>query len=287
VRRTSRAGGPAAWREPQAGARRRARYVQTAPSGLEGWSPAAVAVGKHIVETSAHALAVDPMVTLEDLTAELDIAADDLRIALLDLKDGGYLRELNVSGHYAPQPALFVDFDEAFMPFSPSEDARTLANRMVTGEERAADTKRLAETLGWEPRRMNSAICYLERAGRSNRGTRWPPLPGGPCSSCAPTRRCASRAAMAEPGWFVPSGADQRDRCGSRRSRRPPARRSAARRRGRAGLVDNTIRAFLSDLKIWDQWCRRRGLATARADAEAVAAYLRALSGSNRIRAIR
>jgi integrase len=41
----------------------------------------------------------------------------------------------------------------------------------------------------------------------------------------------------------------------------------------------NTIRAFLSDLKIWDQWCRRRGLATARADAEAVASYLRALSG--------
>jgi hypothetical protein len=104
-------------------------------------------------------------VTLEDLTAALDIAADDLRIALLDLKDGGYLRELNVSGHYAPQPALFVDFDEAFMPFSPSEDARTLANRMVTGEERAADTKRLAEALGWEPRRMNSAICYLERVG--------------------------------------------------------------------------------------------------------------------------
>jgi hypothetical protein len=141
------------------------RYVQTAPSGLEGWSPAAVAVGKHVVETSAHALAVDPVVTLEDLTAELDIAADDLRIALLDLKDGGYLRELNVSGHYAPQPALFVDFDEAFMPFSPSEDGRTLANRMVTGEERAADTKRLAEALGWEPRRINSAICYLERVG--------------------------------------------------------------------------------------------------------------------------
>ena len=41
----------------------------------------------------------------------------------------------------------------------------------------------------------------------------------------------------------------------------------------------NTIRAFLSDLRIWDQWCRRRGLTTARADADAVAAYLRALSG--------
>jgi integrase len=44
----------------------------------------------------------------------------------------------------------------------------------------------------------------------------------------------------------------------------------------------NTIRAFLSDLKIWDQWCRRRGLATPRADAAAVAAYLQALAGVER-----
>ena len=141
------------------------RYLQKAPSGLEGWSPAAIAIGKHIVETSANATAVDPIVTLADLPAALGISADDLRIGLLDLKDAGYLREMNIIGHYAPQPALFVDFDEAFMPFRPSEDARTLANRMVTGEEGAVDTRQLAETLGWEPRRMNSAICYLERVG--------------------------------------------------------------------------------------------------------------------------
>ena len=41
----------------------------------------------------------------------------------------------------------------------------------------------------------------------------------------------------------------------------------------------NTVRAFLSDLRLWDAWCRRRGLMTARADADAVAAYLRALAG--------
>jgi hypothetical protein len=77
------------------------RYVQKAPSVLEGWSPPRSRIGKHIVETSANATAVDPMVTLADLPAALDIAADDLRIALLDLKDAGYLREMNISGHYA------------------------------------------------------------------------------------------------------------------------------------------------------------------------------------------
>lgn len=140
-------------------------YVQTAPPGLTGWSQAAIAVGRHIVETSAHAMTVDPIVTLDGLMGSLTMAPDDLRIALLDLKGGGYLRELNLQGHYAPTAALFVDFDEAFMPFSPKDDAGVLANRMMNGDDRSVETKRLAEQLGWEPRRINSAICYLERAG--------------------------------------------------------------------------------------------------------------------------
>lgn len=141
------------------------RYVQTAPPGLTGWSQAAIEVGRHIVETSAHAMTVDPVVTLDDLTGTLTMASDDLRIALLDLKGGGYLREMNVRDHYAPTPALFVDFDEAFMPFSPKADAGVLANRIMNGDDRSVETKLLAEQLGWEPRRINSAICYLERAG--------------------------------------------------------------------------------------------------------------------------
>lgn len=141
------------------------RYVKSAPVGLEGWSPAAIAVGRHIVETSEHAMSVDPIVTLDSLEDALDLQPDDLRIALLDLHDGGHLREMNMRGHYGPQPALFVEFDEAFMPFSPRDDAIMLANRMMTGGERACDTAGMAGELGWEPRRTNSAICYLERAG--------------------------------------------------------------------------------------------------------------------------
>lgn len=141
------------------------RYVQPASDGLAGWSPAAIAVGRHVVETSVNAMVADPVVTLGGLTEALDIAPDDLRIALLDLVDAGHLSEMNARGHYKPEPALFVDFDEVFMPFSPREDARVVANRVLQGEDRAIDTKLLAEEFGWEPRRINSAICYLERAG--------------------------------------------------------------------------------------------------------------------------
>lgn len=41
----------------------------------------------------------------------------------------------------------------------------------------------------------------------------------------------------------------------------------------------NTIRAFLSDLRLWDLWCRRRGIAAAAADAQLVADYIRGLAG--------
>lgn len=44
----------------------------------------------------------------------------------------------------------------------------------------------------------------------------------------------------------------------------------------------NTMRAFLSDLKLWDGWCRRRGLRAAEAGPNDAAAYLRELSGIER-----
>lgn len=41
----------------------------------------------------------------------------------------------------------------------------------------------------------------------------------------------------------------------------------------------NTVRAFLADLRIWDQWCRARRITVGIATAADVAAYIRALSG--------
>jgi integrase len=43
----------------------------------------------------------------------------------------------------------------------------------------------------------------------------------------------------------------------------------------------NTIRAFLSDIKLWDGWCRRSRVRAGAATGETVAAYIRALSGQD------
>lgn len=141
------------------------KYVQPAPAGLTGWSQAAITIGRHLIEASRNAMPHDPIKTVEELATETGLSLDDARLAVLDLKEAGYLWEGRIPGHVAAGRALFAEFDEAFMPFSPAEDARTVANHMVTSTERVTITQQLAEMLGWPPRRINSALCYLERAG--------------------------------------------------------------------------------------------------------------------------
>ena len=48
------------------------------------------------------------------------------------------------------------------------------------------------------------------------------------------------------------------------------------------GWSANTIRAFLSDIRLWDQWCRRSGVRSGEATPQTVAAYIRALAGIGR-----
>ena len=141
------------------------RYVATAPSGLEGWSSSALAIGRHFVEASSHARACDPMLTVAQLAEVTGLDVTDVRLGVLELTEAGYLREMNARGHYTPELPLFVDFDEAFMPFSPAADAVTVATALVNGTDNARKVDRLAADLDWSPRRMNSAICYLLRAG--------------------------------------------------------------------------------------------------------------------------
>lgn len=141
------------------------QYVRPAPEGLSGWSPAAIEIARHLVTASEHAMPHDPIKTLDELIDATGLSEDDVRIAVLDLRHAGYLWEAKIRGHYAPERAMFTEFDEAFMPFNPGDDAAALANRMMAAPDQAVKTDWLAGELEWEPRRMNSAICYLLRAG--------------------------------------------------------------------------------------------------------------------------
>ena len=151
-------------RKPALGAK--PRYVETVPSGLEGWSLSAIAVAQLLVKKSEHATSLDPMMQPDEIAEATGIAPADVRLGILDLRDAGLLWQ---SDHgdlsVAPMGSLFVEFDASVMPFDPEADALTIANRLIGEGVEDAQTEQLAESLGWEPRRMNSALCYLERAG--------------------------------------------------------------------------------------------------------------------------
>jgi len=142
------------------------RYVETVPAGLEGWSSSAIAIAQLLAKKSEHATSFDPMMQPHEISEATGIAPTDVRMGILDLRDAGLLWQSEAGDlSVAPLGSLFVEFDASVMPFDPEQDAVTIANRLVGEGVEDAETEQLANTLGWEPRRMNSAICYLERAG--------------------------------------------------------------------------------------------------------------------------
>lgn len=140
-------------------------HVRAAGTAPAGWSAAAVAIARVFVTTSEHAMTRDPVLALPELAAGTSLADEDVRLGALELAERGHLWEGAIRGHFAPECAMFADFDGTFMTFSPSDDAAVVAKRMLDGPGRLTDTRTLADELGWAARRMNSAICYLAGAG--------------------------------------------------------------------------------------------------------------------------
>ncbi len=140
-------------------------HVIAAAAAPPGWSAAAIAIARAFATTSENAMTRDPMMSLAELVDATALSEEDVRLGVLELKDAGLVWEGAVRGIYGPEANLFAEFDASFMPFSPSDDATVVANRMLEGSEVATMTQALAEELGWAPRRMNSAIGYMLAAG--------------------------------------------------------------------------------------------------------------------------
>ena len=140
-------------------------YAQPTNTTVSGWSAAAAAIIKNFVESSVEAMPRDPVKTIDDLARETGLPVTDVRIAVLDLKERGYIWESAIKDQVAPNGDLFAEFDELFMSFSPTNDARTVANQMASHQSSVVQTQALATELGWAPRRMNSAICFLRKYG--------------------------------------------------------------------------------------------------------------------------
>jgi hypothetical protein len=133
------------------------KAVETANETKTGYSAAATAIARVLVERTEYAVFADPQMGVSEL-------ADNTGLSVEDTKDGLYELSafLTVShDRVLPKDILFAEFDRHWKSWEPAQDALRLAADIVNDPKFPADPKQIAERYGWEPRRLNPAITYL------------------------------------------------------------------------------------------------------------------------------
>jgi len=147
------------------------RYVKSVPPGLQFWAPSAIAVAEYLVRASKHGTKFDPQVLMGEVAEALDMPEADVRLAVLDLEEAGLIeksREMRAA-RFWPQPGLFVEFDSHFLDFDNEQDAIAVANWVVSNDVKSISIADLSKNFpDWQPRRMNSALSFLEEGALIN-----------------------------------------------------------------------------------------------------------------------
>jgi hypothetical protein len=142
-------------------------YATAKPNGLGRWSKAALAIAEFLVRQSERGVNHDPITTPGRVSHATGIPEEDVRNGMLDLNDAGFIEEsseLNSDAFWA-KPTLFAEFDGHFLDFVPKDDAVQIAHRLVNDHIREITIGELAKQFPeWLPRRLNSALSYLETA---------------------------------------------------------------------------------------------------------------------------
>jgi hypothetical protein len=144
------------------------RYVKTRPKGLMAWSASAIAVAEYLVRYSKLGRKFDPQTDVAETARATNLPEEDIRLGVLDLVGFGLVEQrktLSPSGMFWPTAGLFIEFDEHFLEFSPKQDAIAIANWLVSQKIEGIAIEKLAEQFSeWPPRRLNSALNFLDGA---------------------------------------------------------------------------------------------------------------------------
>jgi hypothetical protein len=126
------------------------------------YSAQATAIAKIFVDESEDGMFGSPQYGISKLVERTGFSVEDVKDAIHELRN--YLRD-TAYGVLIAEPTLFAEFDHLFMTWNPADDAVMLADAMTSRENFPTSTAEAAEMLGWEPRRMNPALVYLEERG--------------------------------------------------------------------------------------------------------------------------
>lgn len=133
--------------------------IATAPKAR--YSPAAMAIAKIFVEESRHGSLGDVRRNEEELANETSLSRDDVIDALHELRHWlktGY-------GEILAKETLYAEFDAFWKAWNPADDALRLAADLVNDPDFPSKPEQVSERYGWEPRRLNPAMAYLEERG--------------------------------------------------------------------------------------------------------------------------
>ncbi|MDN5869576.1 MAG: hypothetical protein L0H73_02460 [Nitrococcus sp.] len=115
------------------------------------------AIARYFVENSEHGTFADPQIDVEVLAQKIGLSVDDTNDALYELSG---LVKVSLD-HVLVQGTLFAEFDRHWKPWNPADDALKLGADILNDPDFPADCKQIAESYGWEPRRLNSVVHYM------------------------------------------------------------------------------------------------------------------------------
>lgn len=149
-----------------AAAEEQARLTGGSKTGL---TPAAEAIARLLLERSQLGCEDDDVVPTPVLREGTGLSDEAIEDAVDELEGQGLVSVPSLMGHgdplgypfIRPKNALFTEIEPKLRGTDPPGDALRIAVDLMNAEDQSDWLRKLAETYGWSPRRMNPAVAWL------------------------------------------------------------------------------------------------------------------------------
>jgi len=142
------------------------------PLPQSGLSLAGQQLAQYLNARSQTAEAGDPILGPDQVLSDTKMTQEQLSVAADELRVRGWVTvqaDGSLIGFRYIQPTifLFVETDPALKGWDPRQDARTVAQSAIGMNDQSLSPREIGEKLGWEPRRLNPAMSWLENRGHA------------------------------------------------------------------------------------------------------------------------
>ncbi|OYT19925.1 MAG: hypothetical protein CCU26_09125 [Nitrospira sp. UW-LDO-01] len=142
------------------------------PLPQSGLSPDGQQLGQYLNSKSQAADRGDPILGPEPVLSDTKMTEQQLSIAADELRARGWV-EVQADGslvgfrYIQPTIFLFIETDPTLKGWDPRQDAKAVARAAIELNELSLSSREVGEKLGWEPRRLNPAMSWLENRGHA------------------------------------------------------------------------------------------------------------------------